>query len=368
MRGYGVSRFLWPVHFALLHNDCLWVLDEAPLMGAGLTTAIRLEALRRDLATGVPTRSLRLSATPASDRPAPAAADSRSGRETPRRLRLLPQEQTSAQMVARFTAVKRLHPAATRLTRENAKAGADCYAAELADEVLEKHAAVTQTLVVVNTVEWAQALYQTLVKRRLQADLLLVHARFQQTERDALTEHLGFAPYRNDHGRIVVTTQAIEAGVDLSSHTLFTELAPWSALVQRFGRCNRHGELNAYGTDIFWIDLEENLTAPYPNQSLGTARQILGNPKPRKPRRPAAASHRAPRQPRSCSRAISGGYSTRTRIALVPTRTSLPTSVTETIRMCRSSGAISPPRERPTSRTPPWPSSTAPPWGNSKAT
>jgi len=37
MRGYGMSRFLWPVHFALLHNDCLWAFDEVQLTGAGLT-------------------------------------------------------------------------------------------------------------------------------------------------------------------------------------------------------------------------------------------------------------------------------------------------------------------------------------------
>lgn len=37
LRGYGMSRFLWPVHFALLHNDCLWAFDEVQLTGAGLT-------------------------------------------------------------------------------------------------------------------------------------------------------------------------------------------------------------------------------------------------------------------------------------------------------------------------------------------
>jgi len=41
MRGYGISRYLWPLHFALLHNDCLWVFDELvmlpcyPTPGAG---------------------------------------------------------------------------------------------------------------------------------------------------------------------------------------------------------------------------------------------------------------------------------------------------------------------------------------------
>jgi CRISPR-associated endonuclease/helicase Cas3 len=28
MRGYAMSRYRWPVHFGLLHNDCTWVMDE----------------------------------------------------------------------------------------------------------------------------------------------------------------------------------------------------------------------------------------------------------------------------------------------------------------------------------------------------
>src|SRR3546814_2058464 len=47
MRGYGMSRYQWPVHFALLHNDAMWVFDEVQLMGAGLTTSAQLEAFRR---------------------------------------------------------------------------------------------------------------------------------------------------------------------------------------------------------------------------------------------------------------------------------------------------------------------------------
>ena len=31
-RGYAMSRFRWPLQFALLNNDCLWVFDEIQLM------------------------------------------------------------------------------------------------------------------------------------------------------------------------------------------------------------------------------------------------------------------------------------------------------------------------------------------------
>ena len=34
-RGYGMSRYRWPMHFGLLNNDCLWIMDEVQLMGPG---------------------------------------------------------------------------------------------------------------------------------------------------------------------------------------------------------------------------------------------------------------------------------------------------------------------------------------------
>lgn len=58
MRGYGMSRYQWPIHFALLHNDCLWVLDEVQLMGAGLATSAQLEAFRRSFALAKSSRTL----------------------------------------------------------------------------------------------------------------------------------------------------------------------------------------------------------------------------------------------------------------------------------------------------------------------
>ena len=30
-RGYGMSRYRWPMHFGLLNNDALWVMDETQL-------------------------------------------------------------------------------------------------------------------------------------------------------------------------------------------------------------------------------------------------------------------------------------------------------------------------------------------------
>src|SRR5436305_400598 len=47
---------------------------------------------------------------------------------------------------------------------------------------------------------------------------------------------------KDDLGLICVSTQVIEAGVDISAHRLWTEIAPWASMLQRLGRLNRKGD------------------------------------------------------------------------------------------------------------------------------
>lgn len=63
MRGYEMSRYQWPVHFAWPHNDALWAFDEVQLMGPGLKTSAQLETFRRNIGLSSRSRSLWISAT-----------------------------------------------------------------------------------------------------------------------------------------------------------------------------------------------------------------------------------------------------------------------------------------------------------------
>ncbi|PWC36552.1 hypothetical protein TSO352_11715 [Azospirillum sp. TSO35-2] len=292
MRGYGMSRFRWPVDFALLHSDAQWVFDEVQAMGAGLATSAQLHGLRNALGTIRPARSLWLSATldpgwlATVDHPAPA-----------RVLRVpddVPEDATSPRVRRLLVeARKRVGPAAARpdgTTRKDVAA----YAAALAGEVLESHRPGRTTLIILNTVARAQEVYRILLQRLGPAGadrLLLLHSRFRPAERQAQLARLtgpatpeagapdNGAPDHRSAGRIVVATQAIEAGVDVTSAVLFTELAPWSSLVQRFGRVNRYGEC-ADGAEIRWIDLDDpkgELAAPYPPEELADARRRLAS-------------------------------------------------------------------------------------------
>lgn len=271
MRGYGMSRFQWPVHFALLHNDAFWIFDEVQLMGAGLTTSAQLEAFRRQLPLGRRSRSLWLSATLRQDWL--NTVDFSAYRDRLTSLTLDDADNTYAK--ERLGAVKSLEPASVRLTPDaRNKDGLSAYLQSLCNAVLEAHDPSGQTLVIVNRVDRAQGLFHLVSTVRPDQDNVLIHARFRPAERTKQSELL-----RNEArpDRIIVATQAVEAGVDFSSKVLFTELAPWSSLVQRFGRSNRYGEHNAAsGADVYWIDIEDDADPlPYEIGSLASAREKL---------------------------------------------------------------------------------------------
>lgn len=270
MRGYGMSRYQWPIHFALLHNDCLWVYDEVQLMGSGLATSAQLEAFRRNTSLARSSRSLWVSATL---RPEwLATIDMRPHMGAWKRHGL--DDVDRSQASTRLNAVKSLQPAATRLDKDNSKQNAKAYIDALCVEVLAQHDPAAQTLVILNNVSRAQQLFQALQKHQNGRHELMIHARFRPVERAEQMRKLRDEP---GAGRIIVATQAIEAGVDISSRILFTELAPWASLVQRFGRCNRDGAHNDDGARIFWIDVEtdKNLVLPYAAEALDAARAKL---------------------------------------------------------------------------------------------
>lgn len=274
MRGYGMSRYQWPVHFAFLHNDALWVFDEVQLMGAGLPTSTQLEAFRRSLGTSMPSRSLWVSAT--LHESWLDTVDFRRYRQANlARHTLSENDHNDERARKRLHAAKSLQRANTVLDAATAKANHKAYISALTAEILAAHVPGHQTLVIVNRVDRAQALYHALKQIKGPACLLL-HARFRPLERRTIEQQLrdGFG----SDGRIVVATQAVEAGVDIDSRVMFTELAPWPSLVQRFGRCNRRG---TYPTaEIHWIDVtasEKDLALPYEPGTLSAARSVLQN-------------------------------------------------------------------------------------------
>jgi CRISPR-associated endonuclease/helicase Cas3 len=309
-RGYAAARARWPTEFGLLNNDCLWVFDEVQLMSSGLATSLQLDAWRKSLelrtcADGFPhatkdpvvrpCRSLWMSATMARHWLGkavdwkPYAETAWKGRE-----RLQPSEDLADARIGGVDGLlhvrKDLNLEDYHIDRPKTKEGkvvpADAeritseYIHHLADRVAcEFQQTNGVTLVVLNTVERAKNLFEELRKRIDTGCLHLLHSRFRPMERHTWSEKR-IVSRCNKAKRLIVSTQVLEAGVDLSAKVLFTELAPWASLVQRFGRCARYeGESGK----IFWVDMDlgteerrsDHFARPYDWAELVQARQTL---------------------------------------------------------------------------------------------
>ena len=259
-RGYGMSRYRWPMHFALLNSDCLWVFDEVQLMDVGVATGAQLEGFRMRMATFGTARSIWMSATLD---PSWLETVDHPRERLGRVLDLNEEDHQNAYVEKLWTAPKPLGKS-TALMGD---------IAACAEAIVGAHRGGTKTLAVFNTVRRAVEVFKQLVGR---ADIplpVLIHSRFRSDDRD---EHL--QAFLESEDIIAVTTQVVEAGVDVSATTLLTELAPWASLVQRFGRCNRRGD--DWGAQVIWFDpgeIDDNFkaAAPYEAEDLREARRLL---------------------------------------------------------------------------------------------
>ena len=126
------------------------------------------------------------------------------------------------------------------------------------------------TLVVCNTVDRACETHAAIAKAGIAAELQLVHGRFRPHERESWRkDFLSRSACTAAADRIIIATQVVEAGVDISAGCLITELAPWPNLVQRFGRCARYGGEGR--TIVIDRGQDEKTAPPYDPDSLAGA-------------------------------------------------------------------------------------------------
>jgi CRISPR-associated endonuclease/helicase Cas3 len=267
-RGYAASPFHWPIDFGLLNNDCLWVFDEPQLMANGVSTSAQLAGLRNAMQSFGSCPSIWMSATL---EPEWLDTIDFKGKFPAKPLELDERDYDPNRILyKRMTAEKILHSLGASSSKDMK---------DVVKAILTKHVAGTQTLVVLNTVDRAKAVYYELIKIRKKSEtprLLLVHSRFRPSEREKLNEQLQ-EKEEVAMDRIIVATQVVEAGVDISARTLITELCPWASMVQRIGRCHRYGEWFDQGLagQVFWIELDDKLAAPYTEKDIAFPREKL---------------------------------------------------------------------------------------------
>lgn len=134
----------------------------------------------------------------------------------------------------------------------------------------------TRILWVVNTVDRCREIANCLSKE-LNIEVITYHSRFRlQDRQERHSEAVAAFAYAKDkrNRAIAITTQVCEMSLDLDADILITELAPISALVQRFGRSNRHlsrGE--QFLAQVLVYETEKIL--PYTKKELDLAKEFL---------------------------------------------------------------------------------------------
>lgn len=115
--------------------------------------------------------------------------------------------------------------------------------AEIADHLLESVADGGCVAAILDTVNRAQQVYESL-RPHLGADVVLLHSRFITADRlkleRELTKRLNASATERPKRLVVVATQVIEQSLDLDFDYLVSDIAPLDSLIQRIGRLHRH--------------------------------------------------------------------------------------------------------------------------------
>jgi CRISPR-associated endonuclease/helicase Cas3 len=245
-RAYGASRWAAPVHAGLVGNDALIVIDEAHLVEPFRQTLHRIQRWRSKatLVTQSPWHVLTMTATPMGN-----ATD----------VLTLSEEDKAHPLLSRRLAANKL----ARLV--NGKL------TDLAAEAVRlREGGAGVVGVVVNTVDTARMVYRELAAR---GECLLIIGRARPIERDLLASEIMARAGTGTRSKerkplFVVATQTIEVGLDLDFDAMVSELAPVSALRQRFGRLDRLGELGASHASVVKVTAAK---WPYAKDQLAAA-------------------------------------------------------------------------------------------------
>jgi CRISPR-associated endonuclease/helicase Cas3 len=132
----------------------------------------------------------------------------------------------------------------------------DLTIAGLVNRVIEEKGS---TMVILNTIRSSRDVFN-LIKRCniIPSDkIFLLNTLFCSDDRTAKLEKIKKL-LENNEKIILVTTQVIEAGVDIDFNTVYRDIAPLPNIIQSAGRCNRNGKLPFGTVHVFKLIDETN--------------------------------------------------------------------------------------------------------------
>ncbi len=147
-----------------------------------------------------------------------------------------------------------------------------------------------KTIVICNRVEKAQQLYNEIVASDLtdfqnlsglkKSNIICLHSHFFDEDRKQKEGDLKrIFGNKNEESAILISTQVIEAGMDISCETMHVEISPVNSFLQRAGRCARwkgeYGEIYVY--DILELEEREELEIETANEEEVKQKKAINN-------------------------------------------------------------------------------------------
>ncbi len=243
-KGYATSRWEWSMHAALLNNDVRIVVDETQLQGVSYQTSVLLQKFAAKSGHFGQRELILCSAT----------LD----------LELLDNQELPYQVISLGDADRANNSAAATKINFSKKLHkldlpAENYVEQIAQTIIAEHNPGTLSICIVNRVKDAMEITKKVIENLSNIPVKLLHARFRGYERDRLCHDLA------DFKGIIISTQVIEAGIDLDAQKLFTMPCPWASFVQRCGRGGRKGIGNC---DIYLLNVADLVTRPYETEEI----------------------------------------------------------------------------------------------------
>ena len=135
--------------------------------------------------------------------------------------------------------------------------------------LLEQFQTTPSCLFIVNTKKWAQELYQYCKGQNVPPEALFHLSTNQCSAHRKVIFDTIKARLENKQPVICISTQLIEAGVDISMACVIRALGGLDSIAQAAGRCNRHGEKEGKGR-VWVLNLQEqDFTRVLPDIAIG---------------------------------------------------------------------------------------------------
>ena len=141
------------------------------------------------------------------------------------------------------------------------------------DMIIEKSNAGQSVLVIRNTIKSSIITYDTLKHRsndlKYSPQLFYLSTNITPIERVSRVKNIAKAlDSENNRNIILISTQVVEAGIDLDFDSVIRDIAPIDSIIQAAGRCNRNGK-NASACEVLIVNQNDdpNPTENYPVSS-----------------------------------------------------------------------------------------------------